>query len=594
MLTAAGPALAHSELTGIDVKTEAAGGGAPASMVLSLSFSEAVDPGFGRLDVVGPDGRRLEVTEVAVTDDLRHLTARVAPPPPAGVYTIGWFVRSRDGDASNGSSELTVPAQGGQTAVLPPVNARDPAWQPPMTWRMTTVSALLRWLNYLGAALFVGTLLFRLLVWPAARNDARSTGVVASGGSTGEGGRRDAAARAMPGFQALLFAGLGSMFFANILLLLLQASFLQLATLQPVDNASPIPLDPSGLQRARTGNALGEIFGTFAGGVWIVRMALIAALAPLVWRLAGPRSERNPTLLSALLGGLGLLLTISLSAHAAFVPVTFSRAATAVLIDWTHLVAMSLWLGGLLPLLLALRGVESAAGGPNESGPRLLNRFSALALGSVAYLALSGLASSYFQVGDPSLLVRTVYGVTLSVKLALVAVLVALGALNRFVLIPRVRETRLAGGFSRSLPVEIGFGLLLLFSVAMLASQGAAATAWPAHRALGLAEQSRVGDTAFLLRIAPGETGTNAVAIDVTDQRAGAWRTEGVAVISLLGSQGTEWATERLTFANTLTERFLVPGAVLLEIQSGDFRVRLERPGYEPIVAEFGARLRDP
>src|SRR5665648_1046613 len=210
MLTGTGPALAHSELTGIDVKTQAAEAGAPASMVLTLSFSEAIDPGFGRVDVVGPDGRRLTVTDVAATEDLRHMTARIVPPPPAGAYTLGWFVRSRDGDASNGSSELTVSAEGGQTAVLPPVNARDPAWQPPMTWRMTTVSALLRWLNYLGAALFVGTLLFRLLIWPAARGDARSGGGSVlggrAGGTAGGGGTE---ARAMPGFQALLFAGLG-------------------------------------------------------------------------------------------------------------------------------------------------------------------------------------------------------------------------------------------------------------------------------------------------------------------------------------------------------------------------------------------------
>ena len=255
------------------------------------------------------------------------------------------------------------------------------------------------------------------------------------------------------------------MFFANVFLLLLQASFLQLATLQPVDTASPTPLDPTGLQRARTANAVGEIFSTFAGGVWIARMALIALLAVYLWRFSHPRPGRDPRLLAALLGGLGVLLTISLSAHAAFVPETFGRAAVAVLVDWSHLAAMSLWLGGLLPLLLALRNGGRDTGGPAEAA-LVLHRFSALALVSVAYLAFSGFASSFFEVGDPALLVRTAYGVTLSVKLTLVGVLVLLGALNRFVLIPRVRETGLAGGFSRSLPVEIGFGLLLLFSVA--------------------------------------------------------------------------------------------------------------------------------
>jgi copper transport protein len=62
----------------------------------------------------------------------------------------------------------------------------------------------------------------------------------------------------------------------------------------------------------------------------------------------------------------------------------------------------------------------------------VLNRFSHAAIFVVAMLVLSGLALAIVQLGSFGALIDSQYGIILSIKLALVAALLGLAALNRF------------------------------------------------------------------------------------------------------------------------------------------------------------------
>jgi copper resistance protein D len=99
--------------------------------------------------------------------------------------------------------------------------------------------------------------------------------------------------------------------------------------------------------------------------------------------------------------------------------------------DVIHLLAAGIWPAGLLPLALFLRRFLDAG------DPALLSaacaatrRFSALSLGAVGLLAVSGFANGYFLVRTPYALVSTEYGKILLVKMALFAAAVAIGARN--------------------------------------------------------------------------------------------------------------------------------------------------------------------
>ncbi len=560
-------AWAHSELTAAAAQPAAGGGG----YVLKLTFSEDLDPGFTQIRVFDAQGVELAHDTARVAPDARHVELTVQS-AVAGTYTIAWFIRAQDGDTSNGTSPLTIGDAHDPVAMLPPLNARDPAWQPPMTWQMSALSSFLRWLNYLGAALSAGAVFFGLLVWPAAR-------------PAGLPGAVDRQVSSV--LRSVFLAGLGTLFLSNILLILLQVGYLQTALLQPVDSASPIPLPPSTYSHSTAGAVLGQVLTTYSGIVWMVRMALVVGLAVAAWRMGPLRTRRPRVWAVAGVGAAAILLTISLAGHAAVIP----EASWAVPLDWSHLLAMGAWLGGLLPLLLVLvtlRGVSHAA----EGSRLVVARFSRVALTAVAYLALTGVGAALLHVGRPALLGETLYGVVLDVKLLLVAALVGMGALNRYVLIPRLRATDAPAGrlgLGRTLPVEIGLGSMLLLAVAVMASIGTSVTSWEGHRALGVTQTSSAEGVHLTLRIAPGAPGQNAVAVDVDDPRADGAPAPGLSLLTIDGA--TPQSSRLITAQNSRTERYVYPAVLGL---SGEVHVRfhLERTGLPAVDHTFLATLR--
>ena len=79
--------------------------------------------------------------------------------------------------------------------------------------------------------------------------------------------------------------------------------------------------------------------------------------------------------------------------------------------------------GALLPLAMLLRGGE---------GARALARFSRTIPFAIIPLIAAGIALAVVQVETPSLLLTTAYGRVLLVKLALVATLFLIAAVNRW------------------------------------------------------------------------------------------------------------------------------------------------------------------
>ncbi|AIY20051.2 copper resistance protein CopC [Pimelobacter simplex] len=112
----------------------------------------------------------------------------------------------------------------------------------------------------------------------------------------------------------------------------------------------------------------------------------------------------------------------------------YEPSALLVVTDALHLTAGAVWLGGLTGLALTLRSV---AGRPKDAA-LLLTRFSTLAAGLLAALALSGVLLGWRIVGSWSRLFGETYGRLLLVKVALVLVVAAIAAVNRYRLLPRV------------------------------------------------------------------------------------------------------------------------------------------------------------
>lgn len=161
-------------------------------------------------------------------------------------------------------------------------------------------------------------------------------------------------------------------------------------------------------------------------------LAAAAALVVPVWR-------RSP--LPAAVAAGAALVTASLAGHAWTAP----ARGLAVGADAVHLGAVAVWAGGLVALLVALPAARDRG--------RLARRFSALALGAVGVVAVSGTVSGWQQVRSIEALTSTGYGQLLLVKVAAFGALAALGWVNRTRLVPLVERT--ITPLTRSLRAEV-------------------------------------------------------------------------------------------------------------------------------------------
>jgi hypothetical protein len=89
-----------------------------------------------------------------------------------------------------------------------------------------------------------------------------------------------------------------------------------------------------------------------------------------------------------LLAGVALALLTAIGGHAA----TTAPIPLSIAVDWIHLLAASLWIGGLLALALIFPRLIRSLGDPEGLATLagVVPRFSALALGCVQVLAVTG------------------------------------------------------------------------------------------------------------------------------------------------------------------------------------------------------------
>lgn len=195
----------------------------------------------------------------------------------------------------------------------------------------------------------------------------------------------------------------------------------------------------TGLETSYGLTAIAAMFALFAG-----LFAFEAA-----W-CSNARIARSLSLIALLMAGFALVL----SGHASnAAPRWLTRPSVFV-----HVVSVGFWVGALLPLIATVRGGEASA----------LARFSRVIPYPLAALVISGAILAVVQLDRLDALWTTRYGIVLSSKLAAVAVLLAFGAINRYMLVPRYTrgETAASAPLVRSMTVELFVAAIILALVA--------------------------------------------------------------------------------------------------------------------------------
>lgn len=205
--------------------------------------------------------------------------------------------------------------------------------------------------------------------------------------------------------------------------------------------------------------------GGFDGELWSMVAATpvgdsvwlrIAGLAVLSAGLVLPGLR----LVAVLLGGLIVTASFGFVGHLRDEEYQLILHALLVL----HLLGVGFWIGSLWPLI-RLAGEKDL---PRVAG--IMERFGRLAVFIVALLVAAGLGMAWLLLGEPSRLVTTDYGRVLLVKLALVALLLGLAALNKLKLTPSLAAGQAGAALSlqRSIRLEIALVFLLLGVTALL------------------------------------------------------------------------------------------------------------------------------
>jgi len=368
-----GTAWAHAELDSTSPAADSVATNSPDEVV--LTFTEGVSVEVDGVRVLDGGANRHETGNAVADGSVVRVPLESAL--AEGGYVVAWRVVSADGHPIHGAFQFSV---GTRTDVDPAL--ADRAFGASGDRRDEVTAAVLRGVAYLAALVVAGS----VLVGTWLRTPGEPSPVTHRVG---------------------LLAGAGVV--ALVLQVPIRAS---LATGRGWGSVTEVGL---------LGRSLGDGMG-WALAVSVLGLVMVGITAGLPFRGA----VRTCALVGAGLAPVGFAFT----GHTR----TMSPAVVGLLADLAHLVAAAVWMGGLASLVGCLarrRAADDVVGAADA-----VARFSGLAGAALIGVVVTGGAMAAIEVGGIGALTTTTYGRLLMVKVALVALVAALGGWNRLRILP--------------------------------------------------------------------------------------------------------------------------------------------------------------
>jgi copper transport protein len=396
-LTLPSSASAHAYL----IKTVPAASGVldtPPSTV-QLTYDEAVEPRFAIISVTNANGKQETTASVSRSpSDPDTLIVPLRPHLAEGWYLIYWRAISVDGH----------PVQGAFTYAVGPNPGPAPQFPVPSIDETATSANVLiaRWVMFLSVMVAIGLFVLRFFVARPLMSRVPETNL-------------------RPLSIAFVIASVIGLFAIPVYLDFSTA----IDSLRSVfDVGALVPL----FRVTAFGRAYVDMivcFGLFCIASWVT-----------LW-LDRPERRRRPIVaLVSLTGGVlaaGAVLAVPGAAgHAG----QTSPRGLSLFLDWLHLASGSVWIGGLLGLLVlwfALSPARRVAG-----LAACVPRFSNVALPSVLALLATGIGATIIHMPTVDALWKTGYGQAIIVKIGILTAAIGLASINRLRSKPRLLAAR--------------------------------------------------------------------------------------------------------------------------------------------------------
>jgi copper transport protein len=390
-------------------------------------YSEALNPAFSTAVVVNGENKRVDNRDAHVSSsDQTEMDVTLQPNLPPAVYIVIWRTDSAaDGHILRGSFIFSVANADGTVPTLAPgsnpgtnvlgggnlTGLYTGQFDGPTVFNLIMITLVeLGAIFWMGAQLWIN---FVLTTSAEAHAEERNTNEQVQ--------RRFERYFSLPTLIVL--------FLANIGVLIGQALNLTGGDLPPA--ISPTLL----VELATSGR-----FGIY----WMMRevVILLAITLAIYMILQQQRSRIAKTALpiANLILASALLIAITMSGHAA--AVNPNIVSYAIVIDWLHLLAASLWVGGMmyiatnyLPVLKRLHIPQQA-----RSLVTVLPYFSPLAIAGVVIMSITGPFSATFHLTSWQQFLSTAYGRALLIKIALICGLLVTSATHVGILRPRLKK----------------------------------------------------------------------------------------------------------------------------------------------------------
>ncbi|KNH40337.1 copper resistance CopC/CopD family protein [Bacillus toyonensis] len=428
-----------------------------APTVVKIEFDEDIQVShFNTLFVRDTSGKRVDLKDAHIDKrNKKLLEAGVKENLKDGLYSIQWKAISADGHPIQG----VIPFQIGLAeAGADDVQVEEMGYVPQIDMIME------RGVLYTSFSLFLGVLFFNLIIYKGDAIEVHSRS------------------------KRIIWISLIGIFISLLCNLPLQAKIN--ADVSWLEAFNPLLLKET-LQLS--------VFGY----VWITQMALISVLI-IVTYFAVKREKLS----LFKVWSMPILLFIGLLVMKAFNSHVFGLKFKdiAVVMDFLHLFAASLWVGGLSSIILLLRKEDDKWTKYWDA----IKRFSPWATGAVIVIVLTGLFNSTFFIPTIHSLFDTKYGLALLAKILLFVCMGILGIIHYVK--GRIRAQQ---GLGATVKVEFIIGIIVFVIVAFMTN-----VQTPPMPPTGPFTESKQLDNGYelTLHVSPNKVGQNTFHITLKDE----------------------------------------------------------------------------
>ena len=365
---------------------------------IALFFNEFVDTVFGKIRILDSSGNDVQtVKPIRDASNQSIVRAPISPLEP-GTYVVIWRIASSDSHPVQGSFSFQIGNTSADVSAIRNGQLLE-------RHGLARLFDVIRWITYLGIVLLIGG----IGLLQAVRTD-----------------------RLSPRSTLALMGGW---------------AFAALGTLEGLIAYGP-HISGYKIYKAVDLSLLSETLTTQYGKMQLARLVLLGVIGALItviqfrgtwwWKIGAWASL------------VGVTLTLSLAGH----PVATNPVALSVGLDMLHVLAVSLWVG---PLLIIVYDRNMWLATDESTSAPSLRWFSQTAGFAVPVIVLTGTLQAWLMLDGFGQILDSRYGRTLIVKVCLVIVLIALGAVSRVAM-----QRKQSGSLQQSMGIEVLFGLVIL------------------------------------------------------------------------------------------------------------------------------------